>query len=173
MQFRQPSIWPIRISHPVLSTFTCSWLRHVRTWWLHRDSRIVFCDAIGIVERELWPSDTPIGSLVLGFKFQVSRKGFKLNMNGSLPWFWPPLFSCPFSRLNLWPTSVLTYDWPLSLLKTALNHQLAFVLNHAAKIQLFSPRRAVFPKSETAFPWERAFGMFWVVLSSSNGSEWY
>ena len=50
---------------------------------------------------------------------------------------------------------VLTYDRPLSLLKTALSHQLAFVLNHAAKIQLFSPRRAVFPKSETAFPWER------------------
>ena len=87
--------------------------------------------------------------------FAFTEFDFYKDYEESQPWFWPPLFSSPFSRLNLWPTSVLTYDRPLSLLKTALSHQLAFVLNHAAKIQLFSPRRAVSPKSETAFSWER------------------
>ena len=91
------------------------------------------------------------------FGIQVSgfRKRFQAKHGRFSTMVLTTLFSSPFSRLNLWPTSVLTYDRPLSLLKTALSHQLAFVLNHAAKIQLFSPRRAVSPKSETAFPWER------------------
>ena len=91
------------------------------------------------------------------FGIQVSgfKKRFQAKYGRFSTMVLTTLFSSPFSRLNLWPTSVLTYDRPLSLLKTALSHQLAFVLNHAAKIQLFSPRRAVSPKSETAFPWER------------------
>ena len=47
---------------------------------------------------------------------------------------------------------VLTYDRPLSLLKTALSHQLAFVLNHAAKIQLFRLAEQFSLRAKQRFP---------------------